>query len=48
MRSGNQGLWWLVAIVLVALFLLFLSFSGPGSRPRAEDEFPPAEAPPST
>ena len=48
MKDEIQRSWWLVAIVLVAVFLLFLSFSGQSSKPKDEDELPPAESPPST
>jgi cytochrome c-type biogenesis protein CcmH/NrfG len=50
--KGGARTWWLVVAVLVAVFILYLSFTGRWDQPRSqqpatEEEFPVPEKPPS-
>ena len=49
-RPTLKRTWWLVALAIVAAFLLYVSFAGqtPGPKPQVQDEFPSEQAPPST
>jgi hypothetical protein len=42
--------WWLVALAIVAAFVLYLSFAGQPakSQPQVQDEFPSEQEPPAT